>query len=97
MVKINGGSQLVDLQEIDLSTETGQTKTGLYADLANAYKDNKLMIGFNALNDGKVVSPLPMIVFAASDTEIHCLFLHRLIKTVFVFFSCFCFLLFFLR
>lgn len=74
MVKINGGSQLVDLQEIDLSTETGQTKTGLYADLANAYKDNKLMIGFNALNDGKVVSPLPMIVFAASDTEIHCLF-----------------------
>lgn len=64
---MKGGYFMVDLKGLDLTDDTEQTISGLYAQMQKAIKSKKPLIGFNSVWGSNSDSPMTPIHFFAQQ------------------------------
>lgn len=64
---MNGGYYMVDLKGLDLTSDSTQTISGLFAEMKKAIASGKLLVGYNAVWGDNNDSPMTPIPFFAQN------------------------------
>ena len=72
---MNGGYYMVDCKGLDLTANSSQTISGIFAELKNAIKSGKPVFGYNCVwgaNDDAPLSPICFFIQQWSESLIVC-------------------------
>lgn len=64
---MNGGYYMIDLKGLDLTSDTTQTISGLYADMQKGIASGKPLVGYNSVWGDNSDSPMSPICFFAQQ------------------------------
>ena len=64
---MNGGYYMVDLKGLDLTSDSTQTISGLYAEMQKGIASGKPLVGYNAVWGSNSDSPMTPICFFAQQ------------------------------
>lgn len=70
MSNLMGGYAMIDCEGLVLTSQTSQTKTGLYAKVKTALESGKMILAENCVYNTSKSSPIPVMVIDEAGTLI---------------------------